>query len=94
MNEIFEYLINSPINAKFISDIIGDRIEFIMHDIQIKVFINKEMTLQDFKEDANTQYLGILMDKYEHHKFMTKSIKDQINKFKDIFIHYEKNNNV
>lgn len=83
MKEIFDFLESRYIDAKIISasDVNFDRIEFKLHDCDISIKLLKEITLNDFVEQVNNQYLDHLKTRRDFYKRMLKCLNSEIDNY-------------
>jgi hypothetical protein len=85
MKEIFSYLQEFNIESNYVFDFIGGaRFEFKIFDCDINIVYNPNMTIQDFKNEANKQYLEYLKRQAEFYKSMSDGLLKQIDNFKPI----------
>ena len=85
MNEIFNYLQECQIEGNYVSDFMGSRFEFKIYDCEVKITYKKDMTIQEFKNEANNQYLQYIKRQAEFYKSMSDGYLKQIDNFKPVF---------
>lgn len=85
MNKILLFLHENGIEGFFISDHLGERIEYELQGFKLQVKVKKSTTIEEFKKEVDEQYLVILKARAELYKMMSDSYFDDIENFKSIF---------
>ena len=84
MNEIFSYLQEYQIEGIYVSDFMGSRFEFKIYDCEVKITYKEDMTIQQFKDEANNKYLQYIKRQADFYKSMSDGYLKQIDNFKPV----------
>ena len=84
MNEIFNYLQACKIEGNYVHNFMVGRFEFKIFDCEVKITYKEDMTIQEFKDEANRQYLQHIKRQADFYKYMSDSLLNKIDKFKPV----------
>lgn len=84
MNEIFNYLQEHQIEGNYVSDFLGSRFEFKIYDYEVRITYKEDMTIQEFKDEANSQCFQHMKRQAEFYKKMSDGYLKQVDNFKPI----------